>query len=416
MKLTVPQLYWDNPHDLELDFPDSWDIHYCPPAGHKRPALREEEMRRAFDHPIGAPPLRELARGRSEVAILFDDVTRPTRTYEIARYVLEELAAAGIGDDHIRFIAATGTHGAHNNVDHRRKLGQDILDRFPVYNHNCYENCVEVGTTSRGTTMLVNREVMACDLKVGIGCVLPHPQVGFGGGGKIILPGVSHIDSISHFHTAVPFSAPETIGPGNYDHNVMRQEFEEACKLARLDFTADILVNLKGEVVALFTGDPVQEHRQAVALAKQVYATEQVPDLDAIVANAYLKSNEAFVAVPTLLRSLGGKGGSLVMLINSPTGQVVHYLMRSFGTGYGGRIFSPRTLPPQFKVIVVNPLRDLTCVDMFTSANAVTWVKTWAEARQELERLHPQGAKAAVYPDATIQYLAPQAVAAAAAG
>ena len=406
MKVRVPQLYWYNPSELELDFPDSWEVHFCPPRGHDRPRLSPQEMQKAFDNPIGTPPLRELARGRKEVVILFDDTTRPTRTYEIASYVLKELAAAGIADDQIRFIAAVGTHGAHDNVAHRLKLGQEILERFPVYNHNPYENCVEVGTTSRGTHLAVNREVMRCDLKIGIGCVLPHPQVGFGGGGKIILPGVSHIDSITHFHAKVPFMAPETTGPGNYEQNVMRLDFEEACKLAGLDFNADCLVNLKGEITALFTGDPVEEHAEAARLAKEVYATERIPGLNVVVTNAFLKSNEAFVAVPTALRSLGMDGGTMLIIMNAPTGQVVHYSMRSFGTDYGGRLFSARTLPAQFKVVVLNPVKDLTCVDMFGNAKSVTWTKNWSEARDALESQYPDGAKVAVYPDGTIQYLA----------
>jgi nickel-dependent lactate racemase len=406
MKVRVPQLYWYNPSELELDFPESWEVHFCPPRGHDRPGLTPEEMQRAFDNPIGTPPLRQLARGRKEVVILFDDTSRPTRTHEIASYVLRELEAAGIADDQIRFMAAVGTHGPHDNVAHRLKLGQEILERFHVYNHNAYENCVEIGTTSRGTPMAVNREVMRCDLKIGIGCIVPHPQVGFGGGGKVILPGVSHIDSIVHFHAQVPFTAPETIGPGNYDQNVMRMDFEEACRLAGLDFTADCLVNLKGEMIALFAGDPLAEHREAVKLAKEVYATEHVPELNVVVSNAFLKGNEAFVTVPTAIRSLGMDGGTMVIIMNTPTGQVVHYSMRSFGTDYGGRLFTARTLPPQFKTIILNPIRDLTCVDMFGNAKSVTWAKNWSEVREVLDSQYPKGARAAVYPDGTIQYLA----------
>jgi nickel-dependent lactate racemase len=405
MKLRVPQLYWYENSQLELEFPDSWDVHFCPPKGHDRPKLSAEEMQRAFDNPIGAPRLRELARGRQEVAILFDDISRPTPTHQIAPFVLRELAEAGIADDQIRFIAATGTHGPHDNNTLRRKLGQEIIGRFRVYNHNPYENCVPLGTTSRGTALAVNREVMSCDLRIGIGCIVPHPQVGFGGGGKIILPGVSHIDSIVHFHSVVPFTAPETIGAGNYDQNVMRMEFEEACRLAGLELTADALMNLRGEISALFVGDPLEEHREGVKLAKEVYATEQVPGLDVVVSNAYLKSSEAFVSVPVAIRSLGLEGGTLVMIINAPEGQIVHYSMRSFGKEYGGRMYADRTLPPQFKVIVLNPLRDLTCVDMFTKPHAVTWANNWGEVLKELRELHPNGAKVAVYPDATTQYL-----------
>ncbi len=406
MKVSVPQLYWYDGPDLELEFPDSWDVHYCPPKGYDRPRLTPEEMQKAFDSPIGTPPLKELARGRKEVAIIFDDFTRPTRVYQIASYVLKDLAEAGISDDHIRFIAAVGTHGAHDNVAHRHKLGQEILERFPVYNHVPYENCVEVGTTSRGTKLAINREVMNCDLRISIGCILPHPQVGYSGAGKAILPGVSYMDSIANFHTNVAFSAPETLGSGNYDKNVMRLEFEEAAKLAELAFTADALVNMRGEIIALYTGDPAEEHHEAVKLAAEVYATDPVPDLDAVVANSYLKANEAFISVPMALKALGLGGGTMVMLMNAPTGQVVHYSMRSFGTTYGGRLHAGREMPDQFKIIVQNPERDLTCVDMFTKAQKVTWTKCWAETRSAMEALHPNGAKVAVFPDATMQYLA----------
>jgi nickel-dependent lactate racemase len=165
-------------------------------------------------------------------------------------------------------------------------------------------------------------------------------------------------------------------------------------------------MNLRGEISALFVGDPLQEHREGVKLAKEVYATEQVPGLDVVVSNAYLKSSEAFVSLPLAIRSLGLEGGTLVMIINAPEGQIVHYLMRSFGKGYGGQLYADRTLPPQFKVIVLNPLKDLTCVDMFTKPHAVTWARNWGEVLEELRRLHPNGAKVAVYPDATTQYLA----------
>jgi nickel-dependent lactate racemase len=407
MKFRVPQLYWHDRCELELDFPDSWDVHFLPPRGHDRPKLSQDEMQRAFDNPIGTPRIRELARGKQEVVILLDDITRPTRTYEMAPFVMRELHEAGIPDDHIRFVVALGTHGAHDNVTLRKKLGQEILERYAVYNHNPYENCVPVGTTSRGTELAVNREVMNCDLKIVIGCILPHPQVGFGGGGKVILPGVSHIDSIAHFHSAIPFSAPETIGTGNYDQNVMRMEFEEACKLAGLDVTVDALVNLQGEITALTVGDPVQEQREGVKLAKEVYATERVPGLNVVVCNAYLKPSESFVMIPLALRSLGAGEGTIVVIMNSPEGQIVHYLMRSFGADYGGRLYSPRTFPPQYKIVVLNPLKDPNCVDMFSNAKAVTWAKDWGEVMEELQATHPNGAKVGVYPDATTQYPAP---------
>jgi nickel-dependent lactate racemase len=406
LKVSVPQLVWYDNNELELEFPDSWDVHFLPPEGHDRPKLTPEQTEQAFDNPIGTERIRDLAQGKKEVAILFDDITRPTRTYEILPYVLRELEQAGISDAQISLIAAIATHGAHDNHALRKKLGQETLERFPVFNHNPWENCTPVGTTSHGTPLAVNREVMSCDLKIAMGCILPHPHTGFGGGGKIILPGVAHIDSIEHFHVKVMASAPQTTGMGNYDENVMRFDVEEAAKLAGLDVIINVLPNLQGETSALFVGDPVLAHREGVKLAKQMYATEGISGADIAVTNAFLKPGEAAISIFAALRSIKLPGGTVVMIMNAPEGQVVHYLMGTFGKGYGGRHYTQRSIPPALKVIVLNPLRDLTCVNLFGDAQTVTWAKNWDEVMDELRAGHPDGAKVAVYPDGTMSYLA----------
>ncbi len=112
---------------------------------------------------------------------------------EIVPYVLEELAAAGVDDENIQFICALGTHGAHTAIEFGMKLGKDVIARYNVYNHNPYENCVSLGKTSRGTPLSINTEFMQADLRIAIGSIIPHPTAGYGGGGKIILPGISSI-------------------------------------------------------------------------------------------------------------------------------------------------------------------------------------------------------------------------------
>jgi len=87
-------------------------------AGYNRPALSLDQIRESVTGDlIGTPPLRELAQGKKEAVIIFDDMTRVTRVAEIVPFVLEELAAAGIPDSNIRFVAALGCHGAMNRID-----------------------------------------------------------------------------------------------------------------------------------------------------------------------------------------------------------------------------------------------------------------------------------------------------------
>jgi nickel-dependent lactate racemase len=119
MKIKVPQLLWYENTEMELDFPSSWSIFFCPMKGGERKKLTHKEMGRAFHKPIGSKPIQEIAKGKKEVAILFDDLARPTPVYEIVPYVLRELEKAGISDQQIRFIAALGAHGANTAKDFR---------------------------------------------------------------------------------------------------------------------------------------------------------------------------------------------------------------------------------------------------------------------------------------------------------
>ncbi len=194
MNVRLPQLLWYGNREAEIDLPDAWSVFLRPMRGAGAPGLSHEEMERAFRNPIGTSTIEESARGRKEVVIISDDLARSTPTYAILPYLMKELDRAGIEDRQIRFIMALGTHGAHTANDFRKKLGPEVLDRFPVFNHNPFGSCDFLGTTSRGTPVSINSEVMACDLKIGIGSIVPHPLTGFGGGGKIVLPGVAHID------------------------------------------------------------------------------------------------------------------------------------------------------------------------------------------------------------------------------
>lgn len=131
-KVTIPILAWYGDEELELDFPESWDVTVCKMKGQDAPPLNEAGIRQAFANPIGTRTIREMAEGKQEVAILFDDMSRPTPSADLIPFILEELAAAGIPDDNIRFIAAIGAHGTMNGIDFRKKLGEDVMDRFMV--------------------------------------------------------------------------------------------------------------------------------------------------------------------------------------------------------------------------------------------------------------------------------------------
>jgi nickel-dependent lactate racemase len=407
MKVSLPELLWYGNGTLELALPDEWDVEICRMRGSGRPELGKEAIAAAIRDPIGSPPIRELAVGRRKAVIIFDDMTRPTPVDRIAPIVVEDLVKGGIEEKNISFVCALGTHGALSRVELRKKVGQEILDRFRVYNHNCYENCEAVGTTTRGTRLSVNREVMSADLKIAIGCVTAHPQVGFSGGGKILLPGVAHIDSITHYHLEVPKEAPESCGLGKFDSNVMRFNIEEAARMAGLDFKIDVVVNERGATSGVFAGDFLEAHRQAVAEAKVLYSLDPAPrGKEIVIANAFTKPNEMPIAVLVGLLGLEGLRGTVVIIANAPEGQVVHYLLGRFGEEYGGRQYPVSAIPGSVNLIIQAPHGDKTFADWFSNPEVVTFTQSWQETLRLLRPAHGAGSRVGIVPSATMAYYA----------
>ncbi len=408
MNIDLPRRLWYDNSTLTIDLPDSWEVELLPMRGRDNPPLSAAGIEQAIKNPIGCAPLSELARGKTSAAIVFDDITRPTRISDIASVVIRELVAGGMREDDITFVAALGNHGAHTHHEFRKKLGPQITERFSVFNHNSYDHCTFVGTTSYGTKLSVNREVMEADLVIGIGCVTAHINTGFSGGGKIILPGVASIESAAHLHIEVKDTAPETTGPGTGDDNVMKRNIEEAARMAGLDFKIDAIVNERGQTTALFAGDFIQEHKEAVKLAREIYSMGPRPEgCKLVIANAFIKPNEMFIAARIGASALADGTGTVAIIVDAPEGQIPHYLQRSFGRAHGGRQVSPTEIPPGVNIVVVAPQWDATFTDWVKNPEVITRARDWEETLALLSGEFGPGSRAAVLPEATIAYFGP---------
>jgi len=416
MKISLPQRAWYGDGVIEIGLPVTWDITTCTMPGHNRARLTKEEITSAFAHPIGTSKISELAEGRTQAVIVFDDLSRPTRASELVPHILAELKAGGIADEAVRFVAGIGAHGAMKLMDFEKKLGRNVVQKFDVYNHNPYENCTYVGQTSRGTPVYLNSEVMSCDLKILLGCIVPHPTAGFGGGAKLLV-GISHVDTIyANHHGIGGRSAPTpenpmgglhpSMGFGKVEGNVLRADLEEMAKMACVDCIVNAVVNCRRETIGLFVGDVVGAHREGVKMARQTYATESEGEFDVLVLNAYSKANEASVVLSGLLTPLRKDGGDVVLICNTPEGQICHYTARSFGKERGGRLWGPRkTLPPRVnRLITVGPNIGRACLDWIGPADHVIRVKRWSDALNLLKEWHGEHPKVGIVPDATIQY------------
>ena len=410
MKFSLQQNMWQGFAPVEIDLPDYWDVEYHGIAADEEPVLSRKQIQDRINKPYGMKSIRELAKDRKSVCIVFDDISRGTPTQILAEIVLEELHAAGIGKEQIRFICALGTHGAHNRRDFVCKLGEDIVTNYEVYNHNCYENNVQIGTTKRGFPVFINKELMACDLKIGLGGILPHIFNAFGGGGKLLFPGMASIDTVESNHEAATsfiqkhkVALTELLGDIRIDG--MRLEVEEMTRMVGEFFKIDCLYNTRQEIVGVYAGDPIEEYYAAIPEAERLYVSKRPKDKQLVIVNANARANEASIAVSLGSLGIAKTGGDLVLINHSSLGQVVHYLYGTFGDNAPGRKygFNPKKRDFLHRIICYMPYKDSNSMHFFGEMDKQIYVNSWEKVMSLISNYGP-GTKVSILADGTMQY------------
>lgn len=408
--ISVPQQAWYKTDELILTLPDEWDVRICHIAGYDRPALNSQEIKAAIDNPIDTLTIRELAKGKNEVVIIFDDQTRITRPAPVVPHILEELIEAGINENNIRFICALGMHGIMNRSDFAKKLGEDVVSRYRVYNHNPFAAGTFVGTTELfKTPVYINEEVMSCDFRIAItGCV-PHPGAGFGGGGKIVLPGVASYETIKYHHSQ-PTKPPEELRStgskmGKMDNNDFREDIDQAADLVKIDFGITVIVNEWGDSVSIYAGTLRSSHIKAVEEARNHYLTPKVTGMDIVLTNTYAKVNESNIGMDAALPAVSSSGGDIVLIANTPEGQITHYLGSPFGKILAAQR-PQRALPDNVNNVIVYNEFPHPGSSWFPEDKKILYMTRWDDVISFLKQPHGAGTKVAVFPDATNQYVA----------
>ena len=274
---------------ITLSFPAGWEVTVLAPEA--TPALAESQRQAAFDQPIGTPRIAEMACAKKSAAIVVDDLSRPTPARELIPFVLRELSAAGVPSSQIRFVVGTGSHRPLTTEEMALKVGADILGGFQVTCHNFMSGELRgMGNLQDGTPVFIDPVVADADFKICLGGVYPHGAVGFGGGSKLILPGVSGFATIFCFHTFYPGRGHGIIENESGQRDG-RDVSEDVARLIGLDVIVNSVLNHRCQVAGLFVGDFVAAHRRATAFARKAYGTRIPGELrrqaDLLVVNCY---------------------------------------------------------------------------------------------------------------------------------
>jgi nickel-dependent lactate racemase len=406
-EVRVPWAAWYEEREETLQFPDGWHVEVAKPPARARP-LSDDELRARLAQAIGTKPLRELARGKRKVALVSDDLTRPTPTDHLLPLVIEELRHAGITSDQIIVLIASGSHRFWTRADLLKKLGRRLCSSFAVYNHHVYENLSHLGQTSQGTDIYINKTYLECDLRISLGTIMPHASAGFAAGPKTVAIGLAGMETLLQNHDGE--GVCRHAGPvGNVD-NPMQEDLVEIARTAGLDLVINTVLDSRRRITGLFVGDAVEAHRQGVCFARDTWLTEVPRLVDVGVFNAYPKDTEAIQSFnalnPTWVAGdpVVREGGAVVITTASPEGTGIH---SHEGYGMRGHVEYCRLLERaevfrNRRVLVFSPnLTPVTGRHVFPDGAAV--FSSWPDVVHALEQAYPGKPHVAVFPTAPFQ-------------
>jgi len=270
---------------------------------------------KAIRAPIGRSPLRELFRAGQKVGISVCDITRAQPRQVMIEALLSEMP--GVHLDDVTIFIATGTHRANTPAEIERMLGSEIARSCRIICHNSRDaaSLVEVGKTSSGAPVWLNREWLKTEFKITTGFVEPHFFAGFSGGPKMVAPGLAGLETVLHLHDA------RRIGHANatwgvIEGNPIHDDVREIARMTGVDFALDVTLNREQQITAAFAGDVFEEHAAACAAARKTAMRPVDKPFDVVVT-----TNSGYPLDQNLYQAV--KGMSAAAKIVKPGGTII---------------------------------------------------------------------------------------------
>lgn len=257
-----------------------------------------------------------------EIAVAVPDLTRPSPTGRILSALRDALARRGAPAGPWRVIVATGTHQPPSERS-LREIWQ-WHDGAALTLHDPDRSGSRLGKTRAGTEVEIDSAFAGAETRLTLGAVSFHYFAGFGGGPKMVFPGLaSRRGTMANHRRALAVLPPgglaEGCAPGRVRGNPVAEDIAEAAALCPASSLACVRFESGWR---LFAGPGAQsEARRAVS---ERGAVGEPAAYDVVVASAggapldvdLVQAHKALVHASGFVR----EGGSVVLLAATPAG------------------------------------------------------------------------------------------------
>ena len=166
------------------------------------------------------------------------------------------------------------------------RLGSGVVSHYKVVQHNAWQSdLVPIRIPGDEKVVRISPEVAQADLRVGVSSILPHPMAGYGGGPKIVMPGVCDFEYIRDHHVK------HVIHPRSVAGVTKGNPFHEGCMRAAravgLDFSINCVYNQKGQVIRIIGGSLEMAFAEAVEVCFERLGHKFEEKVDVTITSTY---------------------------------------------------------------------------------------------------------------------------------
>lgn len=251
---------------LHLNWPDGLRTHYLSTKPWDIPLAPAHELRRQCNDPFGRPPLKQLARGRSECLILASGRTKPAAYPQWLPTLLDMLNEAGVPDSGITLYVSKGLEPALDHEQLKHHLGGEAVSRLNILQHDPDSGeLIKAGRTDNGTLIHVHRRVLESELLITTGQIHYDWLQGYSGGPEQVLPGCCSRASIAQ-HLGLAFDKRRgdlhpSVRSGQSLGNPVSEDMHEACTMLKPSFAVNTILGPEHQLLWIGAGDVGYIHR-----------------------------------------------------------------------------------------------------------------------------------------------------------
>jgi lactate racemase len=279
-------LHMGNNSNVFFSLPEMWSLVYEPQSDPKLSETIADMTRTALAEPRGGPSLDEIVAQAREICILVDDGTRPTPVREILPVLLERIGKTGFPHEKVAIVIALGSHAPLSMEALEARLGKETVTRYSVVQHNAWQaDLVPFAVDGIDSQVKINPAVLKADTRIGISSILPHPRAGFGGGPKILMPGVCDVEFFTRHHMTCSVNPKAQMG------SIKENPFFEICmriaEAVGIDLSINCVYNRLGILNGIVAGSLRTAYGEAVRRCHQLLGARCSRQADITITSSY---------------------------------------------------------------------------------------------------------------------------------